>query len=521
MNNATLIIRADASPEIGIGHVMRCLAIAQSWEERVGQARFACARIMPALSHRLSLEGFAVDLIGSEPEKKSDSKESDSLIDSGSAADAEQLSHLARKYQAKAIVFDGYRFDADYLHKFRSCHSRTMLIDDFGHSKYYDVDLVLNQNLNADARLYDNRSLKTKLLLGPTYALLRKEFRGQDVSIANKANKPSKLLVSLGGSNYLHLLSSIFSALRILESHSLETRLIVCGSEEQVRKIRVASSGVPRLEILENISDMATQYRWADIALAAGGSSNWEMCRFGLPRALLVLADNQVAVANELSKLGAVLSLGRSAEVSAEQIADAICRMIQDEPLRRSLRERSADLIDGAGADRCVDALCQTKVAGKDDLNRDCISFRIASNDDWKLLLDWRNDVATRNASRTSQLIQESQHREWLSKCLADRQRELLIAESNGNPIGTVRVDYGEVSELSWTVAPAYRGLGYGGRMLREAIKLLAESRKTRVLQAVAREDNLASTKMAESVGFQRYAQDGPWISFRMELKAN
>ncbi len=521
MNHAMLIIRADASPEIGIGHVMRCLAIAQSWQERVGQARFACAQIMPALRHRLSLEGFEVDLIGSEPGKKCDSVGSASLIESGSAADAEHLSQLARKYQATAIVFDGYRFDADYLHKFRSCQSRTMLIDDYGHSNYYDIDLVLNQNLNANERLYDNRSLKTKLLLGPRYALLRKEFRGQAVSIANKDIKPSKLLVSLGGSDYLDLLSRVFIALQCLKSHSIETRLIVCGDEAQVRRIRDAALGVPRLEILENISDMATQYRWADIALAAGGGSNWEMCRFGLPRALIVLADNQVEVANELSKRGAVLSLGRSSEVSAEQIADAIGRMILDEPLRRSLRERSADLVDGAGADRCVDALCETKVVGKDGLNRDCISFRVASNDDWKLLLDWRNDVATRNASRTSELIHESQHREWLSKCLADRQRELLIAESNGNPIGTVRVDYGEVSELSWTVAPAYRGLGYGGRMLREAVRLLAESRKTCVLQAVAREDNLASIKMAESVGFQRYTQNGPWISFRMELAGN
>lgn len=156
-----LLIRTDATTQIGTGHVMRCLALAQAWQDAGGTTYFAAAKITASLEARLADEGMALHLIPAP---------------SGSVDDGAQLIRLAHRVKARWIVVDGYHFGAEYQQAIKKSGLRLLAIDDYGHSSHYYADLVLNQNTSADESLYVNREPGTELLLGTRYTLLRREF---------------------------------------------------------------------------------------------------------------------------------------------------------------------------------------------------------------------------------------------------------------------------------------------------------------------------------------------------------
>lgn len=520
MPPSSLIVRADASHVIGIGHIMRCIAIGQRWKELVGSVRFACVQIPLSLRQRLTQEGFELDLFCSSLDEDRDEPSLDASCAPGSAADSKRLVGLLEQHQAAAVVMDGYRFDGSYQVAVREYPARSMLLDDYGHADYYAADLILNQNLGAEANLYRNRRPTSELLLGPDYALLRKEFLSEGQKARKNHAMPLHLLVSLGGSDCSDVIIKVVEALKRLDQNVLHTRILLNGAVSRLGAMQSAVGERMRIEFLHNVTDMAEQYRWADIALAAGGSSNWEMSYFGLPRAMIVLADNQVDVASRLSQTRAALLLGNASDVTDIDIADGLTRLLEDPALRNDLADRSQRLVDGLGALRCVDALTALVSLRQAPLKCASVSFREATFEDWKVLLDWRNDPLTQMASRTGTPLLDSSHQEWLRNSLADERRELLIAMSNEQPIGTIRIDFAEVSELSWTVAPEYRGLGFGRLMVSRAIERLSRREKPITLQAVVRVDNPASQRIAKSCGFQLFSQDNTWMTYRMHLHA-
>lgn len=125
---------------------------------------------------------------------------------------------------------------------------------------------------------------------------------------------------------------------------------------------------------------------------------------------------------------------------------------------------------------------------------------------DAELLLEWRNDPATKRAHRDTTDVSWELHLAWLEQILADASRDLLVAEENGVPVGTVRADLsGDVRELSWNVAPNARNRGIGTRM----VTLFAAQIKGPI-RAEIMTGNTASARVAERAGmtFERQAGD-------------
>jgi len=140
------------------------------------------------------------------------------------------------------------------------------------------------------------------------------------------------------------------------------------------------------------------------------------------------------------------------------------------------------------------------------------IRFRPAEISDLEKLFEWRNDPATRDNSLKKKEISAEEHAEWLSASLISPDRKLYIAETSGDPIGTVRLDRrGSAWELSWTVAPILRGKGYGKAMVKAATSLTSESLITQV-----KSENLPSLRIAEFAGF-RIAEEQDGV-VRLEL---
>src|SRR5271169_5127044 len=185
MRRGVLLFRADATVTSGTGHVMRCLALAQAWHDGGGRAVFAMADATPAVEERLQSEGFEVTRL---------------VVRVGSVADAEETAKLAHQHNASWAVVDGYGFGAEYQANLKSRGLKVLFIDDNGHAGHYSADLVLNQNVYAEEAPYRSRGLSTKLLLGPRFAMLRREFAAWREWRRENPAIVRKVLVTMGGS---------------------------------------------------------------------------------------------------------------------------------------------------------------------------------------------------------------------------------------------------------------------------------------------------------------------------------
>ena len=139
--------------------------------------------------------------------------------------------------------------------------------------------------------------------------------------------------------------------------------------------------------------------------------------------------------------------------------------------------------------------------------------LRRASIADGHLLYVWRSDPATRAASHQTGPIELAAHLAWLASALANPRRDIYIAEADGRPVGTVRVDRDpEAAEISWTVAPEARGRGVGSRMVAMAAAAIAGP-----IRAEIKPDNGASIRIAEAAGMQLDREDGGILHFRRD----
>jgi UDP-2,4-diacetamido-2,4,6-trideoxy-beta-L-altropyranose hydrolase len=335
-----LLFRAEASVAIGTGHVMRCLALAQAWQDAGGRAVFAMAAATSAVGKRLQHESIGVAPLKAEP---------------GSADDAKETVALAREKQASWVVVDGYGFGAAYQAALKSAGIKVLFIDDNGHAEHYSSDLVLNQNAHANEALYRNCESLTRMLLGPRYALLRREFAARRAWKREIPAIAHNVLVTMGGSDPNNFTREAVDGVSAVKEESLRIRVLAGGSNPHFGSLeKLSTDKGSSIELIRDATDMPEQMSWADAAVAAAGSTCLEMCFMGLPALLIDLAENQIPIANEFARRGTAHHLGSSKTVTSSQIEAATRRLLVLQAERSAMSQRGQELVDGKGAERVV-----------------------------------------------------------------------------------------------------------------------------------------------------------------------
>ena len=336
-----LLIRCDASVPIGTGHVMRCIAMAQAWQDAGGQVIFAMAETTSAIEERILAEKMTVLHVEQVP---------------GSAADAQQTIRLARQASADWVVVDGYVFGADYQAGLHNPGLRVLVVDDHGRADRYIADIVLNQNPQAREDQYINRKPSTQLLLGLEYALLRREFTNWRQWKRDTPAIARNLLVVMGGTDPENVTQHVLDSLA--REPDFEIQVVAGGNNPHLAELResVSKSGA-KVRLVENTGNMAELMAWADIAVSAAGTTAWEMCFMGLPALLVVLADNQEPIARALDDAGAALRIGQAATLRTEDIRGQLCRISASHEIMQKMSTRHRALVDGRGAERVLAAM--------------------------------------------------------------------------------------------------------------------------------------------------------------------
>ncbi len=329
---------------MGTGHVMRCLAFAQGWRLVGGDVHFALAAVPETLGGWLEADACSINCIPAEP---------------GSADDAALAAAIAREHGAGWVVVDGYQFGESYQAALMSSGSRMLMIDDYAHAERYTAHIVLNQNAYASETMYEQRAPHTRLLLGPEYALLRREFR----ELAGRRGKTTsqrarRLLVTLGGSDPHDTSNVIIEALRDLRDPGLHVRVVAGPANERYRTLEAAAEGASfEMEILREVRDMPALMEWADLAISAAGSTCWELAFMGVPMALVSIAENQRPIARSLAAAGVAVDLGWYAELEEADLLGAVARLIDAPGTREQMSVKGRAMVDGLGAERAAAAL--------------------------------------------------------------------------------------------------------------------------------------------------------------------
>jgi UDP-2,4-diacetamido-2,4,6-trideoxy-beta-L-altropyranose hydrolase len=478
-----VLLRADADVRMGTGHVMRCLALAQACQDAGGKATLATASLPPGLQARWAAEGSGLERLSAE---------------SGGHEDAAQTIILARRLEVDWVVVDGYQFSAHYHRAIKQAGFRLLIIDDFGHADHYCADLVLNQNLHADQAFYSKREPYSRLLLGTRFALLRREFpqwHGWKRAIPDIGRR---VLITLGGSDADNVTGKIIETLRQVRVEELEAVVVAgAGNPHQGELESVLPRHGPRIELRSCVTDMPGLMAWADVAIAAGGTTSWERAFMGLPSLVIILADNQRRIAESLEQAGIGWSLGRHEGLSVSAVSEPVERLLKDGDIRAKMARRGPELVDGLGANRVVRELRETEVW-----------LRPAGTEDCRLLWKWANEPTVRAASFNTEAIPWERHQQWFAAKLKDPGCTLLVAMNEaGMPIGQVRCDVsGSVAVISISLDPSFRGRGYGAKLIRKTSDRVFERPEVDSIHAFIRLGNDASHRTFEKAGFKKVA---------------
>lgn len=359
------IFRADASLDAGVGHVMRCLTLAEVVKKRGGRSLFLCRPQEGDLITQIADRGHRVlslprrsEMAASKPGQATLSHSH--WLGTDQTTDAEDcLAALAIESIAKPawLVADHYGLDAIWERRMNGVCNKLMVLDDLA-DRQHVCDLLLDQNLGRRADDYEKLVPKgTRVLAGPSYALLRPEFAEWRAKSLSRRSRPMlrRLLITLGGVDRDNITLEVLEALdrTAMLPYDFEILVVMGPCAPWLDAVRSRAKTVSRVvRVLAGVSDMACLMAESDLAIGGAGATAWERCCLGLPTIQLVLAANQMAGAAALEAAGAAVT-ATSATDAVTQLSDWI---IQDriDKILGPISDAAARITSGDGANIVV-----------------------------------------------------------------------------------------------------------------------------------------------------------------------
>ncbi len=340
-NKKQLFIRVDANTQIGSGHLIRCLALAQAWRKKGGKVTFISVCESESLRNRIIYEGFELVKIKEPYPNQADFESTLSTINDLPTT-------------KPWVVLDGYHFDTHYQRSIKNNGNPLLIIDDIVHFDHYVADIILNQNIYAGELSYSCEP-ETKLLLGTDYVLLREEFLAYKNWNRKIPEVAKKILVTMGGGDPNNVTLKVLKALNQVNVEDFKIKVVMGSSYQHLDTLKETAGNCKHsVELLQNVSSMPELMAWADLAVSAGGSTCWELAFMGLPIVLIGTAVNQFGVLKGLIACGIAINLGWHSSVSIEHISNRINNSIIDSVWFKSASIKGKELIDGFGCSKII-----------------------------------------------------------------------------------------------------------------------------------------------------------------------
>jgi len=358
MQVSHIAFRADATSQIGTGHFMRCLTLADGLRQRGAHIRFISRGLPTHLRDMLAAKGIELSLLSSnEGSSATDELAHSHWLGASQAQDAEATIQALSDQTWDWLIVDHYALDARWESTMRTSAKQIMVIDDIA-DRSHDCDVLLDQNFYADmqTRYADKVPAHCQLLLGPRYALLRDEFRKLREQIKPRTGPVKRILVFFGGVDADNCTGRAMKALAEMGGEGLHVDVVIGAQHPCLTEIK-ANCAQHGFVCHVQTNRMAELMASADLAIGAGGSASWERCCLGLPALLVSLADNQIDIAKALDLSGCCIYLGELERVNASIMQRQIAGLISAHDQIEMISRRALSLVDGMGVDRVCQAL--------------------------------------------------------------------------------------------------------------------------------------------------------------------
>ena len=334
------LIRADGNPQIGTGHIMRCLSLADAFREQGKEIAFVIAK--PYFQKLIQERGYLCTVLGTTFDHMED--------------ELPLFLPILKRDRPELVILDSYFVTPKYMKMVKDAVP-LLYIDDlnaFG----YPADIVANYNIYGPEIPYSGS--KT-YFLGPKYAPLRKEFQGLGRRRVKKCVE--NVLVSTGGTDPYHVALRCAEYLREhLVSEGVTFHFVLGAMNRDVEALDRLSCGCPSIKLHRQVTDMCSLMMQCDAAISAGGTTLFELCACGLPTVTYILADNQIMNAGAFERSGLTLNAGdiRGDVCFAKRLFEILDALTENFALRQRMAEQMQDTVDGMGARRLAEALVKT-----------------------------------------------------------------------------------------------------------------------------------------------------------------
>ncbi|UYZ64519.1 UDP-2,4-diacetamido-2,4,6-trideoxy-beta-L-altropyranose hydrolase [Hymenobacter weizhouensis] len=465
MPSSRVIFRADGNARIGLGHLTRCLALADMLAPE-----FACV--------------FAMREPSTEVETQVRQAGFDILFVPADLLPADESAWLhAHSTPHDIMVLDGYDFTPKYQRRLKQRRQAVVQLDDMV-AGYQWADLVLNQAGGVRATDYQHEP-GTTFCLGPAYALLRRPFREAAPADTLDVNR---VFLNMGGADPDNQTLAVLHHLRHwLPQHQLD---VVTGSAyPHQAALREAAQQWANVQLHHNLSaeQMAILLSRCGLKVCPPSGVAYECCAVGGLVLLHPIADNQQRLFSYLTTEKLALPLTTLPALLPAQLPE----------LAQQLQQRQRAMFDGQAGLRLRRAFREVMLAYE-------LTARRATAADMEQYLAWANDADVRRNAIQQEPIRWEQHQVWFTRRLHDPDTLLYFFELQDQPVGQVRIEFtGSEGLIDYSVAAGFRGQGLGLAVLRRAVLELRHNRPAPwTLVAQVKAGNLPSRRVFERLGF-------------------
>ena len=498
-------IRADASLQMGTGHIMRCLTLAQGLSEIGCEVIFLCKPHDGNLIDKIQSSGFSC-LTLSDPALAQDD---DDLTHAGWLGasqddDAQECRDIFQDIYPKWVVVDHYALDFRWEKQIKPLCDKLMVIDDLTDRKH-DCDLLLNQNLGFSEDQYQELTPdQCKILVGPNYALLRSEFRqwrSKSLQHRREQTEIRNILVSIGGVDPDNYTNQVLERIALSKvSPDVSITVVMGRHSPHLNEVKaLAKSFRHKVRVVVDAANMAELMSLADLAIGASGSTSWERCCLGLPSIQIVTASNQKILAMTMASSNLI------------KYATGICDISEflqtASDWTSELSVKSAHICDGKGIARVLNSMfygdCNllTENYGVASLTNYCNLEEGKSVE----ILSLRNSELVRCSMLNSRVITLGGHRKFIKELDSSLDKAYFTVTKFSNMVGVIyftEIDFNKHKANVGLFSNVKNKVERAGSMLMEAILAYGRVLSLNKLCLVVLRKNDAARGLYNKYGF-------------------
>lgn len=488
----TFAFRVDSSTRIGTGHLIRCLTLAENLRSRGEDVIFLCQHLDGALTSHVENAGFEVLYMDIN-------KVGQNTFEHG---DAIESLRLIRERSATRIILDHYDLSLAWEELITKHVDSLMVIDDLTH-RPHQCDLLLNQNLMppSDELFSASSHGATRALIGPRYALLQPEYASLSSRRLTENTSVKKILVFMGGSDPENVTEFVLHSLVNMELGTIAVDVVIGSANPHQAQLLSTFSNYPSITFHSKLSSLAPLLATSDLAIGAGGISNWERMCLGVPSIIVDIAENQREICIELARAGLIEHIGSSHLISPLDIEHAVEKLISREDLRKQYSRQGQITVDGLGTNRVVEILLPS--------DQTSLTLRNCRVEDIFLYFNWANEPMVRQSSLNSKPITWLEHEAWFMSRVNGPTCAMYVLCAGNLPIGQIRFEKTDDAwAIDYSLDELVRGRGWGQVLVERG---LAEFGKltTGTVIANVKASNVTSRRIFQHLGFSTSTQSG------------